>query len=354
NVPEFKLYLYHDQDLYQKFDVAVGKQDTPSPMGEFWIVNKVLNPTWYPSDGRTPVPAGPKNPLGRYWMGLNIEGYGIHGNSAAWSIGTPASLGCFRLHNQDIKKLFAIVPVGTPVQIVYETVHASIDQNNIAWLEAFPDIYQWVDLEAESTRILHELNWSYEPHWKALAELLQSKKPFKIEVPRTIKVTGETLDIDGFYWKQNIYLSQKSLEALSIPASTLEMSQRGSDQFTGYSKLDLNNGNKESPQYIWDSGANILRIIRPKVLLNGMELSKSACWNQEKGFLVDVKAVALAMGTRFSWDNISKAFICKGIMIAGEPRNGGFWVAPEQLTQIWQEIQYHLKSDNMTLELWTR
>ena len=351
NVPEFKLYLYHAKDLYQKFDVAVGKQDTPSPLGDFWIINKVLDPTWYPSDGRAPVLPGIKNPLGRYWMGLNIEGYGIHGNSAAWSIGTPASLGCFRLHNNDIKKLFEIVPLGTPVQIVYEIVHASIDQNNTAWIEAFPDIYKWNNLESESFRVLHELGWNYEPHWKALAELLQGKKPLKVEVPRTIKFSGETFDIDGFYWRQNVYISQKSLEALAVSSQGADTGKRDNDSFTGYSKLDLNRRTRESPQYIWDSEANTLRIIRPKVFLNGVELSKSACFGKEKGIQVDLKAVATAMGTRFSWDNVSKAFICKGVMIGGEPRDGGFWVAPEVLTQIWGELRYHFEPANATLEL---
>ena len=117
NIPEFKLYLYQAKTIYQVFNIAVGKQEKPSPLGEFRVANKVLEPTWYPPDGKPPVPPGPENPLGKYWLGLNIEGYGIHGNTAAWSIGSPASLGCFRLYNKDIQKLFELVPVGTPVQI---------------------------------------------------------------------------------------------------------------------------------------------------------------------------------------------------------------------------------------------
>ncbi len=351
NLPEFKLYLYRGELLYQKFDVAVGKQDTPSPLGDFWIINKVLDPTWYPSDGRSPVPPGRNNPLGRYWMGLNVEGYGIHGNSASWSIGTPASLGCFRLPNNDIKKLFEIVPVGTPVQIVYEIVHASVDQKNTAWLEAFSDIYKWNNLETESTRVLRELGWIYEPHWKALSELLQAKKPLKIEVPRVIKFSGETIDIDGFYWRQNVYISQKSMETLSILSQKANTGKPDNDSFMGYRKLDLNRRTRESPRYIWDGEANTLRIIRPKVLLNGVELSKSACWGKEKGVQIDLKAVASALGAGFSWDNVSGAFICKGIMIGGEARDGGFWVSPEVLTQIWGDMRYHFESSNATVEL---
>ncbi len=354
NLPEFKLYLYRGEILYQKFDVAVGKQGTPSPLGDFWIINKVLDPTWYPSDGKLPVPPGKNNPLGRYWMGLNIEGYGIHGNSAAWSIGTPASLGCFRLQNNDIKKIFEIVPVGTPVQIVYEIAHASVDQKNTAWLEAFSDIYKWNNLEVESIRVLRELRWIYEPHWKALSELLQAKKPFKVEVPRVIKFSGETIDMDGFYWRQNVYISQKSMETLAILSQNASTGKPENDFFMGYRKLDLNRKTRESPRYIWDGEANTLRIIRPKVLLNGVELSKSACWGKEKGVQIDLKAVAAALGTGFSWDYVSGSFICNGIMIGGEPRNGGFWVSPEVLTQIWGDMRCHFESSNATVELSTQ
>jgi L,D-transpeptidase ErfK/SrfK len=347
NIPEFKLYLYQGQELYQTFNVAVGKLNTPSPLGDFSIVNKVLDPTWYPADGRAPVPAGNDNPLGKYWLGLNIEGYGIHGNSASWSIGTPASLGCFRLHNNDIQKLFQWVPVGTPVQIVYETVHTGIDSNNCAWIEVFPDIYKFDNLEAESTKALQGLGWAYEPHWKALAELLAAKKPLKTEVPRTIRVDGESLDIDGFYWQQEVYISQKSLDVLSlIPRAT-----NTSSLFNGYVKLDINHFSKENPEYFWDNEKNTLRIIRLKVLLNGMELSNSARWGKEKRILIDLKMVATTLGVKFSWDFVSKAFICNGIMIAGEPREGGFWVAPEDLARIWQNLKCHWDQNSATLDL---
>ena len=95
NIPEFKLYLYNGKELHQTYEVAVGKLDTPSPVGDFRIINKIYNPTWYPPSGGTPVVAGPDNPLGKYWMGLNIEGYGIHGNAAPNSIGHSVSLRMF-------------------------------------------------------------------------------------------------------------------------------------------------------------------------------------------------------------------------------------------------------------------
>jgi lipoprotein-anchoring transpeptidase ErfK/SrfK len=45
------------------------------------------------------------------------DGYGIHGTNAPETIGRSVSHGCVRLRNEDIEKLYEMVPVGTPVYI---------------------------------------------------------------------------------------------------------------------------------------------------------------------------------------------------------------------------------------------
>lgn len=45
------------------------------------------------------------------------DGYGIHGTDDPASIGQSVSHGCVRLRNEDIEKLYPMVPVGTPVYI---------------------------------------------------------------------------------------------------------------------------------------------------------------------------------------------------------------------------------------------
>ncbi|MBA2687958.1 MAG: L,D-transpeptidase [Gemmatimonadaceae bacterium] len=45
------------------------------------------------------------------------DGYGIHGTNNPESIGRSVSHGCVRMRNEDIEKLFEMVPVGTPVFI---------------------------------------------------------------------------------------------------------------------------------------------------------------------------------------------------------------------------------------------
>ena len=45
------------------------------------------------------------------------DGYGIHGTDHPESIGQSVSHGCVRMRNEDIEKLYPMVPVGTPVYI---------------------------------------------------------------------------------------------------------------------------------------------------------------------------------------------------------------------------------------------
>ena len=58
---------------------------------------------------------GPNNPVGVAWLGLNREGYGIHGTAWPEDIGKTESHGCFRLANWNAAKLVRMVKLGTPV-----------------------------------------------------------------------------------------------------------------------------------------------------------------------------------------------------------------------------------------------
>lgn len=86
------------------YPVAVGKPSTPSPVGEWKVVFKSMNPG---------------GPFGVRWMRLSVPwgGYGIHGTNNPSSIGKAVSHGCIRLYNEDVVKLYDLTPVGTPVSI---------------------------------------------------------------------------------------------------------------------------------------------------------------------------------------------------------------------------------------------
>ena len=98
------LELQSDGQLYKKYRIAVGKSETPTPVGEWNVVWKDYN--WGTG-------------FGTRWMGLNIPWgiYGIHGTNKPWSIGQFASHGCIRMRNKDVEELFEWIPVGTPVRI---------------------------------------------------------------------------------------------------------------------------------------------------------------------------------------------------------------------------------------------
>jgi len=115
SIPDRKLAVIDDRGVIATFPVAVGAAASPSPTGEFKIVSRVANPTYYHTG--TVIPAGEGNPLGTRWLGLSQKGYGIHGTNAPRSVGHARSHGCIRLRNADIERLFTMLRVGDQVRI---------------------------------------------------------------------------------------------------------------------------------------------------------------------------------------------------------------------------------------------
>jgi lipoprotein-anchoring transpeptidase ErfK/SrfK len=118
SIPDRKLVLLEDGQVKKVYDIAVGKDSTPSPTGTFHIASRVVNPAWY--GPHIIVPPGKANPLGTRWMGLGFKGYGIHGTNAPRSIGKAASHGCIRMRIQDVEELFRSVAVGDEVDLAGE------------------------------------------------------------------------------------------------------------------------------------------------------------------------------------------------------------------------------------------
>ena len=111
-----KLALIENGQVKKVYPVAVGKPSTPSPVGTFFIERRIANPTYH-HNGKT-VPPGPGNPVGTRWMGLSIQGYGIHGTNEPRSIGKAASHGCIRMAKTDVQELFELVALGDTVELV--------------------------------------------------------------------------------------------------------------------------------------------------------------------------------------------------------------------------------------------
>ncbi|MCF6408962.1 L,D-transpeptidase [Pseudalkalibacillus salsuginis] len=97
-----QLKLFDASKLIKSYPIAVGKMLTPTPTGEYTIINKHPNPG---------------GPYGTMWMGLSRPGYGIHGTNDPSSIGKDVSKGCIRMYNKDVNELSRLVPIGTNVWI---------------------------------------------------------------------------------------------------------------------------------------------------------------------------------------------------------------------------------------------
>lgn len=115
SIPDRTLAVVENGRVLLKFRVSVGAPESPSPAGEYRVINRVVNPVYY-HPGEV-IPAGPENPVGPRWIGLNIKGYGIHGTNEPRLIGRDVSHGCIRLRNRDVKKLFEHVRVGDVVEL---------------------------------------------------------------------------------------------------------------------------------------------------------------------------------------------------------------------------------------------
>jgi len=105
--------------------VTSGSEHDPLPFGNWVITDVVRNPTYnYNPDlfwdadqanAKVKIAAGPNNPVGVVWMGINVPHYGIHGTPEPAEIGHAASHGCVRMTNWDATRVADLVKDGTPV-----------------------------------------------------------------------------------------------------------------------------------------------------------------------------------------------------------------------------------------------
>ncbi len=106
--------------FFKRYSVGTGEYGK-TPIGEFRIKNKMINPVWYAEDGVYPF-GHPKNILGTRWLGLDRRGYGIHGTTKPESIGRHETAGCIRMLNEEVEELHDLVITGTPVIITGTTL----------------------------------------------------------------------------------------------------------------------------------------------------------------------------------------------------------------------------------------
>ena len=114
-----------DGTVVAQFPASTGSEHDPLPLGEWKVTVIAVDPTFSynpdlfwdadPEHAKAKLAAGPNNPVGRVWIELSKEHYGIHGTPEPSRVGKSESHGCIRVTNWTAVLLSAVVKSGMPV-----------------------------------------------------------------------------------------------------------------------------------------------------------------------------------------------------------------------------------------------
>jgi lipoprotein-anchoring transpeptidase ErfK/SrfK len=122
---ERRLYYVLDGGRALRFPVGVGRAGM-TWTGNARVEGKFVRPAWAPpasirrENPRLPkvIPGGAaNNPMGAAALTLRGGEYAIHGTNRPELIGGFVSHGCIRMYNSDIRELYSLVDIGTPVVV---------------------------------------------------------------------------------------------------------------------------------------------------------------------------------------------------------------------------------------------
>jgi lipoprotein-anchoring transpeptidase ErfK/SrfK len=107
--------LYRDSRPIWSAPVGVGRPSLPTPTGHFYVLEKliVVGDTIY---GPFAIGTSAYAPTLSEWPGGGVVG--IHGTNEPQLIPGRPSHGCIRLRNGDVARLWQLIGVGTPIEIV--------------------------------------------------------------------------------------------------------------------------------------------------------------------------------------------------------------------------------------------
>ncbi len=191
NLAEMRLYFFRREGpkkIVYTAPIGVGTEGKLTTLGVYSIIRKKKNPSWHvpksirEEDPSLPpvVPPGPENPLGKYALYLSRGSYAIHGTNKPWGIGRRVSHGCIRMYPEDIEALYPLVPVGTPVFIIYQPYKLGIRGEKI-FLQAFPDFEEKIsqpfqDILRQVQKFSRQTGLKLHIYWMEAQKVLKDKK----------------------------------------------------------------------------------------------------------------------------------------------------------------------------------
>ncbi len=318
NLPSSTLEYYENNQLVKEYSIAIGKPSTPTPIGLFQIIDKEIDPCWYPPDRRgVVVPSGPNNPLGYRWMGFEAN-YGIHGTNAPWSIGLAVSNGCIRMQEEEVEELFPYVRNNTPVQITYDRVKIRIDKTGQGSIGIYPDVYQYenITLEKVKEKLKDEgLDNIVEDDFLSQLIVEEKGKQIPFATLYNIKINNKKLKEYLISWDNKIYAPAVAIaDCLDVKIEWDEQQKliRGKQHaapgmvknnilYVEIEHLPTLFGVKQS----WDEGNNCLLVHATELLLKGQLVTYDI--RSVKGCLyVPIISVGKALGHKLDWNRESK------------------------------------------------
>lgn len=116
NLAQRSLEVHRGDRVVRTMSVAIGAPDTPTPPGTYAVTDKLeIGDAGSPYGCCALAFTGNQPNVPQEWEGG--DRLAVHGTSAPSTVGSPASLGCLRAAEDDMRWMVENVPLGTPVEI---------------------------------------------------------------------------------------------------------------------------------------------------------------------------------------------------------------------------------------------
>jgi hypothetical protein len=380
NIPALTLTVYKNEKIIKEYKIAAGSPKTPTPAGQYKIVSKETDPTWYPMPKpvkkiddkgveytemiiEDPVPPGPDNPLGKYWMGLDRNDLGIHSTNNPSSIGYSVSHGCIRMSPTQVKEVFDLVEVGTIVDIVYKTTEIIVEQDSKElYIAVYPDIYSREKDRLKNLKYrLDKTGIAYDV--KLLERIIErsSGKFLMVSYPYRVIFQGQDVSVKSIYpldimgGKKEFYISQKDWNNISPATVTLDKgtgmtSIKGKkissifyDETCYVNAIEL--AKIADMDYMVNIEKRTLTFYSVVINFNGKPVWNEGDLIQDKPF-ISIKYFSDAMGIKFDWNNITKEARFGDTSFKCVLKKGKALIPVEKLVE---NFSLHMKRENKRL-----
>ncbi len=324
NLPSRTLALYSGEQIVKEYPVTIGKPATPTPIGEFSVIEKEVNPVWIPPGRGYIVQSGPDNPLGYRWMGF-LPLYGVHGTNAPWAIGLAVSNGCVRMLEEDAEELFEVVRYGTPVKVMYERVKVQIDDNGQASVGIYPDVYGLGPVNLTDVRnklAQYGLDGMASDQFLLKQIRDEADKQVVFATFFNIKVNNNHLNEHGVIIDRTLYIpiwpvatAKKSNIIWDDATKTVKNDKQAATGIVMGNVIYVSLENLEKlygGQLVWNSGDNTLEVNQINVLINENFFTSDV---RTIDHVLAVPALPLAnrLGYKSSLDTVKGTMVVDGI-----------------------------------------